>query len=202
MSRSGTSAGRTAWSRRLLCGCLGTVALFAAGCGGSTTPAPTPSPAASTPRPTKSGDNTPITFVAPHTGDKYIYLTKQRRNRKVYVLRADAEKGEYFGTNTGRSSFVNPHITFFGTAGKQVVADAPAGLVIESEKSVFMSGGVHARSQDGVTLTSDTMRYDDAIQTIHAEGNVVMNSPQGSELRGSTLDWNLTTGGVNVAGAH
>jgi LPS export ABC transporter protein LptC len=197
MSRARSGLGRT-----FLLGWLGTVALVAAGCGGSTAPSATPSPAASTHRPTKAADTTPITFVAPHTGDKYIYLTKQRRNRKVYVLRADAEKGEYFGTNTGRSSFVNPHITFFGSGAKEVVADAPAGLVIESEKSVFMSGGVHARSQDGVTLTSDTMRYDDASQTIHAEGDVVMNSPQGSELRGSTLDWNLTSGAVNVAGAH
>jgi hypothetical protein len=182
---------------------LGALALAPSGCGGTSQPAPSPSPsAASSTAPTKSHDNTPIRFVAPRTADKYIYLTKQRRNRKVYVLRADAEKGEYFGTNTGRSTFVNPHITFYGTSAKQVVADAPAGLVVESEKSVLMSGGVHARSQDGVTLTSDNMRYNDASQTIHAEGNVVMDSPQGSELRGATLDWNLTTGAVNVAGAH
>jgi len=140
--------------------------------------------------------------VAPRTADKYIYLTKQRRNRKVYVLRADAEKGQYFGENTGRSSFVNPHITFYGSEGKQVVADAPFGLVVEREKTVRMSGGVHARSQDGVTLTSDRMLYDDARGTIHAEGNVVMDSPQGSELRGSALDWNLASGAVDVSGAH
>jgi LPS export ABC transporter protein LptC len=190
-------------SRALLVVWLGTLAISAAGCGGSTAPpAATPSPAASTTARAKSSDNTAVTFVAPHTTDKFIYLTKQRRNRKVYVLRADAAKGQDFGTNTGRSSFVNPHITFYGSDGKQVVADAPAGLVIESEKSVYLSGGVHARSQDGITLTSDNMRYNDTTQTMHAEGNVVMDSPQGSEMRGSTLDWNLTTGAVNVAGAH
>lgn len=163
----------------------------------------TPAAAASAALPTKApGNRIPITFVAPRTADKYIYLTKQRRNRKVYVLRADAEKGQYFGENTGRSSFVNPHITFYGSEGKQVVADAPFGLVVEREKTVRMSGGVHARSQDGVTLTSDRMLYDDARGTIHAEGNVVMDSPQGSELRGSALDWNLASGAVDVSGAH
>jgi LPS export ABC transporter protein LptC len=203
---------------RALAGACVLAAGFTA-CGGSATQtAASPSPAASetasaaasaTPSPAASGSlatnppgNTLIKFSAPRTGDKFIYLTKQSRNRKVYVLRADAENGVYFGTNTGRSSFVNPHITFYGNNGKRVVANAPAGLVVESEKSVEMSGGVHARSQDGVTLTSDDMLYNDANDTIHAVGNVVMNSPTGSELRGTTLDWNLTTGAVNVSGAR
>lgn len=150
----------------------------------------------------ETGDRTPISFVAPRVGDKFIYLTKQRRNRKVYVLRADAEKGQYFGEDTGRSSFVNPHVTFFGNDGKQLTADAPAGVVVEQAKTVLMSGGVHAHTQDGVTLVSDSMVYDDNTQMIHARGNVVMDSAQGSELRGDVLDWSLKTGAVDVSGAH
>lgn len=177
----------------------------ASGCGPSASqhPVASASPAAQ-PIPTAKGtdDRTPISFVAPRIGDKYIYLTKQRRNRKVYVLRADAEKGQYFGEDTGRSTFVNPHVIFYGSDGKQLVADAPAALVIEAAKMVQMSGGVHARSQDGVDLHSDTMTYDDGTQTIHAQGNVVMNSPQGTELRGNTLDWNLKTGAIDVSGAQ
>jgi hypothetical protein len=160
--------------------------------------------AAAKPGPTakETGDRTPISFVAPRVGDKFIYLTKQRRNRKVYVLRADAEKGQYFGEDTGRSSFVNPHVTFFGSDGKQLTADAPAGVVVEQAKTVLMSGGVHAHTQDGVTLTSDTMLYDDNTQTILARGNVVMDSTQGTELRGDILNWSLKTGAVDVSGAH
>jgi LPS export ABC transporter protein LptC len=180
------------------------LAALESACGGRVErPTPSPSPAASAAAATNGPSNqAPITFVAPRTGDKYIYLTKQQRNRKVYVLRADAEKGQYFGENTGRSSFVNPHITFYGSEGKQVVADAPYGLVIEGAKTVQMTGGAHARSQDGVTLKSDEMLYNDTLQTIHAQGNVVMDSPQGSELRGASLDWNLTTGAVDVTGAR
>jgi len=179
--------------------------VLAAGCGRSPAhpPPPTGAPTA-LPVPTakETADRTPITFVAPRTGDKYVYLTKQRRNRKIYALRADAEKGEYFGANTGRSSFVNPHIVFYGSGGKQLTADAPTGIVLEREKTVLMSGGVSARSQDGVHLVSDAMTYDDASETIHARGDVVMDSPDGSQLRGTTLDWNLHSGAIDVAGAH
>jgi LPS export ABC transporter protein LptC len=166
-------------------------------------PAPASHVAASSAATTNApGKHTPILFEAPHTGNRYIYNTEQRGNRKVYVLRADSEKGVYFGENTGQSTFVNPHITFFGTDGKQLVADAPSGLAVERAKTIELMGGVHALSQDGIRLTSRTMTYDGATETIHAQGNVVMDSAQGNELRGDTLDWNLHSGAVDVAGAH
>jgi hypothetical protein len=185
-------------------------ALLCGGCAGSSSPqarssatAASPAAAASAPTATNTDlERTPISFEAPRSGEKYIYLTKQRRNRKLYILRADAEKGRYFGEDSGQSSFVNPHVVFFESDGKKLIADAPAGLVVEKARTVRMSGGVHARSQDGVTLTSDSLLYDDATQMLHAVGNVVMDSPQGSELRGSTMDWNMTTGEINVAGAR
>lgn len=180
-------------------------AALGAGCAGNSSPQAGASATAAASAPTATNtdlERTPISFEAPRTGDKHIYLTKQRANRKLYILRADAEKGRYFGEDSGQSTFVNPHVTFFQSDGKQLVADAPAGLVVEKAKTVQMSGGVHARSQDGVTLTSDSLRYDDATETVRAIGNVVMDSPQGSELRGSTLDWNMTTGEINVTGAR
>jgi LPS export ABC transporter protein LptC len=180
----------------------------AAGCGAprpaqgptraaSAAPAASPSAAAKLP-----GKHTPITFEAPHLGDKFMYFSESKRNRKIYFLRADSEKGQYFGDNTGQSTFVNPHITFYGSDGKTVVADAPTGFVVQRARTVRMTGGVHAVSGDGVKLTSDSMLYDGTSETIHAKGDVVMMSPQGSELQGDTLDWNLQTGAVDVAGAH
>jgi len=181
----------------------------AAGCSGRPQPVQigppgTPSPAAaSSALATKApGKRTPITFEAPHFGDKYIYLSESKRNRTMYLLRADSENGVYFGENTGQSTFVNPHITFYGTGGKRVVADSPKGLAVERLKTVWMTGGVRALSADGVRLTSDSMLYDGVTETIHAQGRVVMDSPQGSELRGNTLDWNLHSGTVDVAGTH
>jgi LPS export ABC transporter protein LptC len=184
--------------------------LLAAACSHSPRPAPGTSPAApgspaaasATSAPNPNGKPTPIIFEAPKLGNKYIYLSESKRNRKMYLLRADSEKGVYFGENTGQSTFVNPHITFYGSDGKRVVADAPRGLAVERLKTVRLTDGVHAVSQDGVRLTSDSMLYDGATETIHAQGHVVMNSPQGSELQGDTLDWNLHSGAVDVAGAH
>jgi len=144
----------------------------------------------------------PIVLHAHKVGSKYIYLTKQKGNRRVYVLRADAETGQYFGTNTGRSDFVRPHITFYGANGKRLTADAPAGTVVERDKAVRMSGGVTAVDQNGMTLTSDSLRYDDPTEVIHGQGDVVLHSPKGEELRGDSLDWNLRDGHINVSGAH
>ena len=96
-------------------------------------------------------------------------------------------------------------MTFFQRDGKRIVADAPAGTVVEKDKSVLMSGGVHARTQDGTTLSSDTLRYDDGNEKLHGAGDVVVvsRSPSGrEELRGETFDWNLRDGSIDVLGAH
>ena len=128
-------------------------------------------------------------------------MTEQKRNRKVYVLRADEQRAEYFGTDTGRSDFTNPHITFFGQGGHTMVADAPRGTVIEREKSVELSGGVHARTEDGKTLSCDTLRYNDATEMLHGEGNCVVDTPAGEELRGERLDADLHLSTMHMTGA-
>ena len=165
-----------------------------------------PSPRASSPptsaRPHGVPTAFPIGFNAHRVGNKYVYFTKQKQHRKVYVLRADSENGQYTGKDTGRTTFVNPHVIFYGQAGKRLVADAPTGTVIEREKTVRMTGGVRATSADGLTLRSDTLRYDDQNDMVHGEGNVVVTTPQGEQLQGETLDWNLRDGAIAVNGAH
>lgn len=176
-----------------------------AGVSTSTSPAPAISaPAAlATKAPAKAGRPAiPIAFSAVRVGKRYVFLTKAKAGRKLYVLRADAERGHYFGADTGSSTFVNPHVVFYGRGGKQLVTDAPTGTVVEREKTVRMSGGVRARAQDGLTLTCDTLRYDDETDLVHGIGNVRVISPQGEELQGETLTWNLRDGAIDVAGAH
>ncbi len=163
---------------------------------------PTPSVESSTARPHGKPTSIPIHFNANRVGSKYVYFTKQKQNRKVYVLRADSETGQYTGQDTGRTTFVNPHVIFYGQAGKRLVADAPTGTVVERDKTVRMTGGVRATSADGLTLRSDTLRYDDQNDTVHGEGNVVVTTPQGEQLQGETLDWNLRDGAIAVNGAH
>jgi len=181
-----------------------------AACGGhAVTPAGTPEPspgpsaaASATPAANPTSSSVPIQFKASKVGSKYINVTKQQGNRRVYILRADSESGEYSGLNTARSNFANPHVTFFGEHGKRLVADAPLGTAVEKERTVLMSGGVKARSQDGMRLSSDTLRYDDQTQIVHGEGNVDIVFPEGEELRGQAVDWNLRTGHMDVTGAR
>jgi LPS export ABC transporter protein LptC len=107
----------------------------------------------------------------------------------------------YNGASTGRSDLKNPHVVFYGDGGKRLAASAPAGTVVEKDKTMLMTGGVHARSQDGMTLQSDTLRYDEQSQIVHGGGNVVLTFPAGEALRGQTMDWDLRTGHITVAGA-
>ncbi len=144
----------------------------------------------------------PINVSANRVGQRFVFLTKTKGERKLYVLRADGERGHYFGTDTGLSTFMNPHIIFYGRDGKRLVADAPTGTVVEKEKTVRMSGGVRARAQDGMTLHCQTLRYDDETDLVHGVGNVTVISPRGEELQGETLTWNLRDGAIDVAGAH
>jgi LPS export ABC transporter protein LptC len=176
------------------------------GCAKPSAPAPSATasvaPGPATPRAKAPAPIVPIQVTSQRSGSKYITFTARKKNRTAYVLLADSESGRYFGQNSGASTFVNPHVTFFGADGKRMVAVAPAGTVAEKDKTVLMSGGVHARTQDGMTLTSDTLRYDDESQKAHGEGHVVVTSPQGETLQGETLDWNLRDGRIDVAGAH
>ena len=176
-----------------------TAAMLAAGCGGGGTPAPSPSPGASAraktpPKPAAL----PIKIVGSRVGREPFRMTELRDGKIRYAIAADSLRGHYAGQDTGTSALVNPHITFLATGGKKLVAVAPAGTVVEKDKTVRMTGGVHARSQDGMTLASDTLRYDDQTQVVHGAGHVVVIFPRGERLDGDTVEWNLRTGDVEM----
>jgi O-antigen ligase len=181
----------------LLTSGLGGCAAHGAGGGASPAPSLSPAPTARPPGPTAP----PVNFSGRRVGSHYVYATEQRGAHKLYVLRADAIDAVYSGAATGRSDLTNPHVVFYGTGGKRLAAAAPAGTVVEKDKTMLMTGGVHARSQDGMTLTSDALRYDERSQTVHGSGNVVVTFPAGETLRGQTMDWNLQNGHITVAGA-
>jgi len=161
-------------------------------------PSPSPAPTATPFVPSPP----PVNFHGERIGSRFVYATKQDGARKVYVLRADTVNAVYTGALTGRSNFTNPHVIFYGDAGKRLTADAPAGTVVEKDKTMLMTGGVRARAQDGMTLTSDTLRYDDERQAVHGEGHVIVTFPEGETLQGETVDWNVRDGHISVAGSY
>ena len=61
-----------------------------------------------------------------------------------------------------------------------------------------MTGGVHARSQDGNVLSCDRLRYDGNTERIHGDGHVVMTTPSGLTLVGDQLDGDARLANVRV----
>ncbi len=193
------------WRALLACavftGC-GSGGSYGAGDGATASPSP---PSSASPSPVATAfvsTAPPIDFQGRRIGSRYVYATKRKGTKEVYVLRADTVNAVYNGTATGRSAFTNPHVVFYGDAGKRLHADSPAGTVEEKDKTVVMTGGVRARTDDGMTLRSDVLRYDDETQVVHGTGHVVVTFPQGEELQGETVDWNLRDGHINVTGAR
>jgi hypothetical protein len=163
-------------------------------CGGGK-PASAPSPKAAT----ATASAIPIRVRDVHVPSKYIYLTEQKKNRKVYVIRADSNVSVRLAAGSGHSDFVRPHVTFYQKSG-MLVADSPHARAEERDRSILMDGGVRARNSEGMTLQSDTLRYDDRAEALHGDGNVIIVTPQGEELRGRHFDYDLRTTEMRVTG--
>jgi len=161
------------------------VLAFAAACSSAPT-APSP------PRPTPTKAPITVRDLSQRVNSEYVYLTKRRRdNSKAYTLRADANVSESAGQGTGRSDFTNPHIIFAERAGQTLVADAPHASIVESRKSIVMTGGVRARTSDGMLLQCDTLTYDEGSDRLHGRGNVLVKTPRGERLTGDRIEANL-----------
>jgi len=191
--------------RRHVFGVLGLGLLAAAaGCSGGGRPASTPVPPSPSPpaaaHPHVRPSAVRIRIHSQRVGSKYIYLTEQKKSRVVYVLRADSNTSIRLAEGAGHSTFTLPHVTFY-SGPRTIVADAPLATVEEKDRSVLMSGGTHAKTDKGMTLTSDTLRYDDAAERLHGEGHVIVTTPQGTELRGDVFDYDMRTTEMHVTGS-
>jgi LPS export ABC transporter protein LptC len=123
-----------------------------------------------------------------------------KHQRTIYIVRANSFVADTTGgqTATGSGSFDRPHITFVDRSGARTVADAPKAVLTSADKSVLMTGGVHARSQDGNVLSCDRLRYDGTTERIHGDGNVVMTTPNGLSLVGDEIDGDARLENVRV----
>jgi len=173
------------------------LALALAACGGKPAPSPSPSAAAT---PATQSSEVPIRIRDLPVPSKYMYVSEQKKNRKVYVIRAISNVSVRLSQGNGHSDFVQPHVTFYQSSGN-LVADSPHARVEERDRSILMDGGVHARNSEGMTLQSDTLRYDDRAEALHGDGNVIIVTPQGEELRGRHFDYDLRTAEMRVTGA-
>jgi LPS export ABC transporter protein LptC len=181
---------------------LGLALLAAAGCGPAATRGPANGASSASPGAGPAAETTTVPVrIRGRGGSKYIYLTEQKKDRIVYKLRADSNTSIRLSEGNGISDFVRPHVTFYGDHGHTIIADAPHAQVAEREKTVTMTGGVRSRTNEGMTLTSDTLRYDDASEVLHGEGNVFITTAQGEHFSGQRMDYNLRTTEMHVQGS-
>jgi LPS export ABC transporter protein LptC len=169
------------------------------GCGhGAPAAGPTPTPSVA-----PAAASKPVLIKIKENGtarSPYIYITKQKKNRIVYVMRADSGTGVHISEGSGRSDFVNPHVTFHESGNRTLVVDAPHATVQERDRSVLMTGGTHARNNEGMTLKSDTLRYDDGREMLYGQGNVLITTAHNEQLSGQRFDYNLRTTEIHVTG--
>ncbi|HEV2739911.1 MAG TPA: LPS export ABC transporter periplasmic protein LptC [Candidatus Elarobacter sp.] len=162
--------------------------LLAAGCAPHGAPvSTTSSPAAS---PTAAAAATPVPVHVHGFGTKQnpSVLTGRKQGRRIYVIRALAFEGDIAGSADGSAVLQEPHITFVDRSGANTIADAPKATVKQRDNTVFMTGGVHARTAEGAVLTCDTLRYDARGERFHGEGHIVVTGPNGTQLTGDHLD--------------
>jgi lipopolysaccharide assembly outer membrane protein LptD (OstA) len=151
------------------------------------TPAPTPTPL-------------PLHVTSNGSSGQYTTLSEMKHQRIIYTLRANSFVADTAaGHNvSGSGTFDQPHITFVDRSGARTIADAPKAVLTSADKSVLMTGGVHARSQDGNVLSCDRLRYDGTTERIHGDGHVVMTTPSGLMLVGDEIDGDARLADVRV----
>jgi LPS export ABC transporter protein LptC len=166
---------------------LALAALALAGCAHVGGPAPqngtSAPPTAPTPTPI------PVHVVSSGNG-RVTTLTEMKERRRLYTIRAAsfvADSTDEAG-GIGNGTFQSPQITFFGRDGSSMTATAPKAVLTGADKSVLMTGGVRARSQDGNVLRCDRLRYDGRTERVHGDGHVTLMAPNGLVLSGDTVD--------------
>jgi LPS export ABC transporter protein LptC len=167
----------------LACGC----AVLAAGCGshggGSNGPA-----AAGSAGPSPTATPLPVHVRGFGTKEQPSVLTGTKKGRRIYVIRSTSFEGDSAGGADGSAVLQETHITFVDRSGAVTIAEAPKATVKQRDKSVLMTGGVHARTAEGAVLTCDTLRYDAGTERFHGEGHVAVTGPNGEQLDGDHLD--------------
>lgn len=152
-------------------------------------PAAAPSPAPST--------APPIRIIGSKSGHKRVEISQISHNRIVYHLFADSS---LYDSRSHQGTFQKAHGLFYEKDGKTMTVDAPTAVVDQLTKSVTMSGGVHAMTQDGAVLTCAHLVYDDVSGRVHGDGNVKLTR-KNEILTGEYIDADLHLEQYKVTGS-
>ncbi|HEX3549431.1 MAG TPA: LPS export ABC transporter periplasmic protein LptC [Candidatus Elarobacter sp.] len=189
---------------RRLASALTLAALAACGHGGGSGPSPKPAASPSGPAaPAAAGTAVPIHIETHGESGQYVTIVQSLHGRKLYTIRALSTDVQSAGTNEGTGQLDQPHVTFIDRHGATTIADAPKAHLVERDKTVVMTGGVHANTSSGSVLTCDTLTYSGATERFHGEGHVELQARDGMHLSGDRLDGDTRLQEVTVTGgAH
>lgn len=174
---------------RALC-CAATAALLLAACN----PAPERGARGPTaaPSPTPPGVP-PLKITGRGTKQQPVRVFEQSGNRKVYELVAQSYVS-HSSQSAARATFAHAEVTFYDKDGTTLNARAPVANSDERNKSIVLTGGVHAKTSTGLTLTCDRLSYDGRSGMVHGEGNVRITGMQGGSqqiLTGNSFTSNV-----------
>jgi hypothetical protein len=181
---------------------LGLALVCATACGRQPAagPASSPAPAAPAASSAASPSASPIPIhVETHSRNgEYVTIVETSHRRKVYTIRALSGEMQRSGTSEATGDLEQPHVTFIDKTGAKTIADAPKAHSSERDKSVVMTGGVHARTSAGILLTCDTLRYDANTERLHGAGNVQLHAPNGVDMAGDDIDGDVKLQDVKI----
>jgi len=104
------------------------------------------------------------------------YIVRDKTGAIVYDINSSTVTYDRASDGTAVASFTNPQVTFHTRSRRTVVADSPKAVAHDRDKSVVMTGGVHAKTDDGKMLTCAKLTYDARNQRILCEGDVVLRN--------------------------
>ncbi len=130
-------------------------------------------------------------------GGQAPYVKNFERGKLVYLLKA---QGVAYTTTGKTGRFASSTLYFYKGSAVRLTVTAPTATVDGETYNIGLRGGVKARSNDGTTLSSDSMDYNAKTKLLHANGHVVATGSSGMVVTGdhATADLDLQT--INITG--
>lgn len=167
-------------------------------------PVPPSGPASPTQSPSPSEAAQPITAISRGTGNQPArYTVRNPQGKIVYDVRSIKVVYNRAGDGTSQATFTKPDVIFHDRSGHTMIAKAPEAVAHDKDKSVTMSGGVRAKTDDGKILTCDTLTYDAKNEQIHGAGNVVLTDTKTNQAAsGQSLQSDLSFEHLTLSGSQ
>jgi LPS export ABC transporter protein LptC len=119
------------------------------------------------------------------------------KGKPVYVLKAS---DVYYSTSSNKGRFLNNTIYFYKGSVVRLTLTAPTADLNRTTYDFVLTGGVRAKSAQGVTLDCDVMSYNGYTQLLTATGDVRAVDAQGDVLTGDKAVADLDLQQVHMSG--